>query len=248
MPRSSRRCPCWWPASWLSWRYWLRLSPDYDQRIAASFSSQPDAAMFRIAARRGTQLAPRVCGGYGPDRTRYKSALQLQQYQRHRTGPGAKRPTPRSLIGAGTAQRSCARASMSLPVALCRKAGGPRPITMSKSHRGKPRHRVLPGTGIQVATNHVPLLAKPRTLRRGTLHCRAPSAPLTTTLPGSTQPASPRLIPPHSSLLRTCSDVSGPPACSGHSTRVDGLPRASPLAQVPQFKKSDYWNVMIYGF
>jgi len=34
----------------------------------------------------------------------------------------------------------------------------------------------------------------------------------------------------------------------GHSTRVDGLPRASPLAQVPQFKKSDYWNVMIYGF
>ena len=53
---------------------------DYDQRIAASFASQPDAAVFESMPGAGAQLAPRLCVAYGPDRTRYASALQLQQY------------------------------------------------------------------------------------------------------------------------------------------------------------------------
>jgi transposase len=53
---------------------------DYDRRIAASFASQADAALFESLPGAGQQLAPRLYVAYGPDRSRYTSALQLQQY------------------------------------------------------------------------------------------------------------------------------------------------------------------------
>jgi transposase len=53
---------------------------DYDRRIATSFASQPDAALFESLPGAGAQLAPRLYVAYGPDRTRYTRALQLQQY------------------------------------------------------------------------------------------------------------------------------------------------------------------------
>ena len=53
---------------------------DYDRRIAASFASQADAALFESLPGAGEQLAPRLYVAYGPDRSRYTSALQLQQY------------------------------------------------------------------------------------------------------------------------------------------------------------------------
>jgi transposase len=53
---------------------------DYDRRIAAAFARQPDAALFDALPGAGQQLAPRLCVAFGPDRTRYASACQLQQY------------------------------------------------------------------------------------------------------------------------------------------------------------------------
>ena len=53
---------------------------DYDRRIAASFATQADAALFEALPGAGEQLAPRLLVAFGPDRTRYTSARQLQQY------------------------------------------------------------------------------------------------------------------------------------------------------------------------
>lgn len=53
---------------------------DYDQRIAACFARQTDAALFASFPGAGPQLAPRLLAAFGPDRGRYASAQQLQQY------------------------------------------------------------------------------------------------------------------------------------------------------------------------
>jgi transposase len=53
---------------------------DYDQRIAQCFDRQPDAQLFASFPGAGAQLAPRLLVAFGPDRSRYDHALQLQQY------------------------------------------------------------------------------------------------------------------------------------------------------------------------
>lgn len=53
---------------------------DYDARIAACFATQPDAKLFASFPGAGPQLAPRLLVAFGPDRGRYQSAQQLQQY------------------------------------------------------------------------------------------------------------------------------------------------------------------------
>ena len=53
---------------------------DYDRRIADAFAMQADAALFESLPGAGEQLAPRLLVAFGPDRTRYPRALQLQQY------------------------------------------------------------------------------------------------------------------------------------------------------------------------
>jgi transposase len=52
----------------------------YDQRIAAGFARQPDAALFASFPGAGAQLAPRLLVAFGPERDRFTSAQQLQQY------------------------------------------------------------------------------------------------------------------------------------------------------------------------
>jgi transposase len=54
---------------------------DYDRRIAEAFASQAHAALFESLPGAGEQLAPRLLVAFGPDRARYASALQLQQYR-----------------------------------------------------------------------------------------------------------------------------------------------------------------------
>lgn len=51
---------------------------DYDQRIAAVFAAEPDAALFAALPGAGPQLAPRLYVAFGSDRSRYHSAEQLQ--------------------------------------------------------------------------------------------------------------------------------------------------------------------------
>ena len=53
---------------------------DYDQRIAACFTRQADATLFASFPGAGPQLAPRLLVAFGPDRSRYHRAQQLQQY------------------------------------------------------------------------------------------------------------------------------------------------------------------------
>jgi len=53
---------------------------DYDQRIAECFRRQADATLFASFPGAGPQLAPRLLVAFGPDRSRYASAQQLQQY------------------------------------------------------------------------------------------------------------------------------------------------------------------------
>ncbi len=53
---------------------------DYDGRIAACFARQPDAKLFASFPGAGAQLAPRLLVAFGPDRSRYESAKQIQQY------------------------------------------------------------------------------------------------------------------------------------------------------------------------
>lgn len=53
---------------------------DYDRRIAAAFAQQQDHALFAAVPGAGEQLAPRLLVAFGPDRTRYTEAQQLQQY------------------------------------------------------------------------------------------------------------------------------------------------------------------------
>lgn len=52
---------------------------DYDQRIGACFAGQSDAKLFTSFPGAGAQLAPRLLVAFGPDRSRYTSALSLQQ-------------------------------------------------------------------------------------------------------------------------------------------------------------------------
>ena len=51
---------------------------DYDRRIAAVFSREPDAALFASLPGAGPQLAPRLYVAFGPDRARFQSAEQIQ--------------------------------------------------------------------------------------------------------------------------------------------------------------------------
>jgi transposase len=53
---------------------------EYDRRIAASFARQTDAFLFTALPGAGAQLAPRLLVAFGPDRSRYASARELQQY------------------------------------------------------------------------------------------------------------------------------------------------------------------------
>lgn len=53
---------------------------DYDRRIAQLFSRQADAALFSALPGAGVQLAPRLFVAFGPDRSRYQSAEQIQCY------------------------------------------------------------------------------------------------------------------------------------------------------------------------
>jgi transposase len=51
---------------------------EYDRRIAAVFSGEPDAALFASLPGAGPQLAPRLYVAFGPDRSRFQSAEQIQ--------------------------------------------------------------------------------------------------------------------------------------------------------------------------
>jgi transposase len=53
---------------------------DYDRRIAALFGRQADAALFAALPGAGAQLAPRLYVAFGPDRSRYDRAEQIQRY------------------------------------------------------------------------------------------------------------------------------------------------------------------------
>src|SRR6185503_513397 len=53
---------------------------DYDERIAECFARQTDAPLFASFPGAGPQLAPRLLVAFGPDRGRYESAQQIQQY------------------------------------------------------------------------------------------------------------------------------------------------------------------------
>jgi len=52
----------------------------YDQEIARLFQEHPDADLFNDLPGAGAALAPRLLAAFGTDRTRYESALELQQY------------------------------------------------------------------------------------------------------------------------------------------------------------------------
>lgn len=70
------------------------LSPaiaDYDQRIASLFADEPDAPLFASLPGAGPQLAPRLYVAFGPDRSRFHSAEQIQCFSgiapvTHRSG------------------------------------------------------------------------------------------------------------------------------------------------------------------
>jgi transposase len=51
---------------------------DYDQRIARLFAAEADAPLFASLPGAGPQLAPRLYVAFGPDRSRFQSAAQLQ--------------------------------------------------------------------------------------------------------------------------------------------------------------------------
>jgi transposase len=51
---------------------------DYDRRIAGLFAQQADAALFAALPGAGAQLAPRLYVAFGPDRSRFKSAAEIQ--------------------------------------------------------------------------------------------------------------------------------------------------------------------------
>jgi transposase len=53
---------------------------DYDERITRCFDRQPDAKLWASFPGAGAQLAPRLLVAFGPDRSHYDHALQLQQY------------------------------------------------------------------------------------------------------------------------------------------------------------------------
>jgi transposase len=52
----------------------------YDQKLAELFPRHPDAAIFESLPGAGAVLAPRLLSAFGSDRSRYASALDLQQY------------------------------------------------------------------------------------------------------------------------------------------------------------------------
>lgn len=52
----------------------------YDQQIARLFREHPDADLFDDLPGAGAALAPRLLAAFGTDRSRYDSALELQQY------------------------------------------------------------------------------------------------------------------------------------------------------------------------
>lgn len=52
----------------------------YDQKLAELFPRHPDAAIFESLPGAGAALAPRLLSAFGSDRSRYASALDLQQY------------------------------------------------------------------------------------------------------------------------------------------------------------------------
>lgn len=51
---------------------------DYDERIAGLFAAEPDYALFTSLPGAGPQLAPRLYVAFGPDRTRFESAEEIQ--------------------------------------------------------------------------------------------------------------------------------------------------------------------------
>jgi transposase len=64
-------------------RQLLQLSAalkEYDSRITQLFASHADAAIWKSFPGAGPTLAPRLCCAFGSERSRYQSALAIQQY------------------------------------------------------------------------------------------------------------------------------------------------------------------------
>jgi transposase len=64
-------------------RQLLQLSvalKDYDSRIAQLFACHADAFIWESFPGAGPTLAPRLCGAFGSERSRYQSAAAIQQY------------------------------------------------------------------------------------------------------------------------------------------------------------------------
>src|SRR5438045_9489219 len=54
---------------------------EYDSRIEQLFTQHKDASIWESFPGAGPTLAPRLCSAFGNARSRYQSALAIQQYR-----------------------------------------------------------------------------------------------------------------------------------------------------------------------
>jgi len=106
---------------------------EYDSKIEHLFAQHQDASIWQSFPGAGPTLGPRLCCAFGSERSRYQSALAIQQYSG--IAPVQEKSGKNSIgsIAAGAARTSSIRASLNMPASRSSTAPGPKCLSRISS-------------------------------------------------------------------------------------------------------------------
>ena len=139
---------------------------EFDQQIAAAYAAHPDRAIFASLPGAGPVLGPRLLASLGSQRERFDAAAELAAL--HRRGPGDQAAA--AAVATFTGAICCPEVPPAKLPRVCQGkhfveplGGGLLPAT---THQGLSASHGGAGAGLQMAADHLALLAESHTLSR----------------------------------------------------------------------------------
>jgi transposase len=123
---------------------------EYDSRIEHRFTQHQDASIWRSFPGAGPTLAPRLCCAFGSERSRYQSALAIQQYSGIAPVQEKSGKNQHWIHRRWAGPTLSTRASLNTPSNRCSTATGPKRLSRTSSIVAKlipPRCVLWPSNG-----------------------------------------------------------------------------------------------------
>ena len=152
---------------------------EYDSRIEHLFTQHQDASIWQSFPGAGPTLAPRLCCAFGSERSRYQSALAIQQYSgiapvREKSGKNQHWIHRRWARPHFVHQSFFEYASQSML-----HCGWAKAFIQDQLERGKTYPTAVRALAFQMATHHVCVLARSRPVQRNYLPPQSQTTSLT---------------------------------------------------------------------